>query len=168
MSRPPVVITFDVENRESAQIECEYAVVLEAPQVEVITIGGQGPPGRQGIPGPDGGAALQRQAGEVLSALTAVYELNGRVFALDQADSEHIDFMLGVALTAAETGLPLNIQRSGAIDDATWDWSPGPVWLGPAGSLTQIPPVTGFDLLVGTAVSEKRLILNLQEPIELE
>ncbi|SEI23599.1 hypothetical protein [Pseudomonas asplenii] len=45
MTGPPVVITFDIENRETTQIEREYAVALETPQVEVITIGGQGPPG---------------------------------------------------------------------------------------------------------------------------
>ena len=127
----------------------------------------QGPPG-VGIPGPAGGSAVQRLAGETLSALVAVYELAGVVFRLDQADGEHIALLLGITLTAADAGAKLNIQRTGVIDDAAWAWNIGRVWLGTDGALTQVPPTQGFNLLIGAAVSPTRLILNLQDPIDLE
>lgn len=133
----------------------------------IVTAGEQGPPG-VGIPGPAGGSALQRTAGETLSALRAVYELHGQVFLLDQADAIHIDFLLGITLNAADISTPVNVQRSGVLDDVSWNWLPGRVWLGAQGLLTQIPPTSGFDLLIGTAVSPTRITLNLQDPIELE
>ena len=126
------------------------------------------PPGPPGPPGPAGGTALQRMAGEALSALRAVYELDGEVYFLDFQDEDHIDLLLGITLTAANAGQPINVQRSGALDDSGWAWSPGRVYLGANGALTQVPAAAGFDVLIGVAVSATRLILNLQDPIELE
>ena len=147
----------------------EYAVTVEpAPDVLVVTVGDQGPPGVPGIPGPAGGSALQRQAGETLSALLAVYELAGQVFALDANDGDHIDLLLGITLTAASLGQPLNILRSGVIEDAGWNWTPGRVWLGIDGALSQTPPTAGFDVLIGAATSATQITLNIQDPITLE
>lgn len=152
----------------AALVDCEqeYAVTHEpAAEVQLVLAGEQGPPGP---PGPAGGASVQRLAGSELSALRAVYELNGQVFALDYRDTEHIDLLLGVTLTAADQGHPVNVQRLGAIDDDDWSWQPGRVWLGADGALTQNPPTDGFDVLIGAAVASGRLLLNLQDPLELE
>lgn len=150
---------------------CGVPIVL-APtgprRVVVVAPGGQGPTGGQGIPGPAGGSALQRTAGETVSALHLVYELDGKVYTLTPDDPDHIFLILGVTLTAADKDELLNVQRSGAIDESSWSWTPGPIWLGASGGLTQDPPVSGFDMLVGAAVSATRIILNLQEPIELQ
>lgn len=147
-----------------------FVLVVEpaAPVAMVVAAGTQGPPGRQGAPGPAGGSAFLRDAGETLSALRVVYELAGQVFVLDAGDAAHIDLLLGVTLTAAETGASINVQRSGAIDDASWSWQPGRVWLGAAGALTQTPPVDGFAVLIGAAVSATRITLNIQDAIQLE
>lgn len=133
----------------------------------VILAGQRGQPG-VGIPGPAGGSALQRIFGETLSALVVVYELNNYVFTLDYRDVENIDLMLGVTITAAAVGEPGNIQRSGVLDDSGWNWTPGAIWLGPHGTLTQISPIDGYDVLIGSANSATRITLNLQDPIELE
>lgn len=148
--------------------EIEYLAVLEHDQVTATTVGEQGPAGRPGEPGPAAGAAFQRQAGQTLSALRLVYELDGQVFYLDAADAEHIDLLLGVTLTAAAAGAAVNVQRSGAIDDPAWNWQIGRVWLGANGALTQNPPAAGFVVLIGTAVAATRITLNIQDPIELE
>ena len=150
-------ITF-VMPSDIAQIEPEYVI---------LAVGEQGPPG-VGIPGPAGGSAFQRTAGQRLSALRAVYEVDGMVYPLDHTDAANIDLMVGLTLTAAEEGAAINIQASGPLDDAGWHWTPGRLWLGADGTLTQTPPTTGFNLLVGAAVSSTRIILNLQDPIELE
>ncbi|WP_330114930.1 hypothetical protein SA496_01285 [Pseudomonas sp. JS3066] len=146
----------------------DCVITLEQTETVVIGAGEQGPPGPQGIPGPAGGSSLQRQAGEVLSALRVLYELDGAVFALDYRDETHIDLLLGLSLTAADAGQPLNVQRSGVIEDAGWSWQPGRIWLGADGQLTQTPPVDGFDVLIGAAVSATRITLNIQDPIEQE
>lgn len=151
-----------------AALEREHLVALEVPEVHGVTVGEQGPAGRPGEPGPAGGSAFQRTAGETLSALRVVYELAGQVFVLAAGDAEHIDLLLGVTLTAAEQGEQINVQRSGAIDDGGWSWQPGLVWLGADGALTQQPPVDGFAVLVGSAVSATRITLNIQPAIQLE
>lgn len=148
------------------ETDAEYAVTHDmAPEVRLISSGDQGPPGP---PGPSGGAAVQRLAGSELSALRAVYELDGYVYPLDCRDSVHIDLLLGVTLTAADPGQPVNVQRSGVLDDAGWSWTPGRVWLGIDGRITQTPPTDGFDVLIGAATSATRITLNLTETIELE
>ena len=136
----------------------------------LLTEAQQGPPGPQGIPGPDGGQALQRIAAEQLSALRAVHERpDGRVAASSASDDSHVTALLGVSLTAAEAGAAVNVQRSGVIDDSGWSWVPGArVYLGQLGAITQAPANSGFDVLIGVALSATRLLLNLQDPIELE
>ena len=150
-------------------VEDEHCIVVE-PEAEilVVAVSEQGPPGPPGAPGPAGGAAVQRLAGETLSALRVVYELNGQVFLLSSADADHIDLLLGLALTAAAAGTATNIQLIGAVDDAAWSWTPGPIWLGTNGALTQTPPASGFDVRLGAAVSATRVILNIEEPVWLD
>jgi hypothetical protein len=113
-------------------------------------------------------ADVTRMAGETVSALKVVYELDGQVFPLSADDAAHIDLLAGITTTSATTSEDVVVQRLGTIDDAGWSWTPGRVWLGLAGVLTQIPPLTGFDVLIGNAVSATRLILNIQDPVTLE
>lgn len=153
---------------DTGEVAIEYLASLQMPELETLTVGEQGPPGIPGAPGPAGGSAFQRLAGQTLSALRAVYELDGEVFVLDYRDAAHINLALGITLTAAQVGEPINVQRSGVLDDAGWSWTAGPVWLGVDGALTQAPPADGFDVLIGSAVSATRLILNIQDPIDLE
>ena len=164
----PYLATLEIRDSDTAELEREYLVCLQQQDLQLVEQGGQGPPGPPGVPGPAGGSALQRVAGETLSALRAVYELDGEVFVLDSGDADHIDLLLGITLTAAAAGDPVTVQRSGVIDDAGWSWTPGRVWLGVDGRLTQTPPANGFDVLIGSAVSATRITLNLSDPIELE
>ncbi|MEQ7921133.1 hypothetical protein ABQX22_18190 [Xanthomonas sp. WHRI 1810A] len=45
MSLAVQVVTFEVENRELATVDREYAVAFEMTEIEVVTVGEQGPPG---------------------------------------------------------------------------------------------------------------------------
>ncbi|MDX4958022.1 DUF2190 family protein [Delftia acidovorans] len=146
----------------------DSVLVEQVEEIEILEVAEQGPPGRPGEPGPSGGASVQRTAGTNLSALLAVYELNGLVRALSADDGAHIDLLLGITLTAAQAGEPVNVQRLGAIEDPGWNWVPGRVYLGANGALTQTPPTSGFDVLIGSATSPTRIALNLQDPISLE
>ncbi|WP_416406541.1 DUF2190 family protein [Paracidovorax citrulli] len=151
--------------------EADSSVLCEEVEViQVVADAEQGPPGPRGEVGPAGGAAVTRVAGSTLSALVAVWEdAAGRVHALDQDDEDHVFSLLGVTLTAADAGQPIDVQRSGAITDSAWSWTPGQrVYLGLGGALTGTPPAAGFDVLIGTALSPTRLLLNLQDPIEME
>lgn len=162
----------DVLDHYETQILAEEAqdsvLVEQVEETVIVAVAEQGPPGRPGEPGPAGGASVQRTAGSSLSALIAVYELDGLVCALSADDAVHIDLLLGITLTAAQAGEPVNVQRLGAIEDSGWNWVPGRVYLGANGALTQTPPTIGFDLLIGSATSPTRITLNLQDPISLE
>ncbi|WP_081007713.1 hypothetical protein [Comamonas testosteroni] len=130
----------------------------------------QGPPGPPGIPGPTGGQVLQRSAGMDTSALLVVYEdLFGSVWPADPDAESDVLALLGVTVSAAVAGQPINVQRMGHIDDAAWQLQPGKrVFLGGQGRLTQEPPQAGYDVLIGMAITSTRLLLNIQDPIELE
>ncbi|MFZ3184242.1 MAG: hypothetical protein WA173_08865 [Pseudomonas sp.] len=49
MTDQAYVIALEIQNSETAEVEREYAVCLALPEMVVITVGGQGPPGRDAI-----------------------------------------------------------------------------------------------------------------------
>ncbi|UUE94485.1 hypothetical protein [Comamonas thiooxydans] len=139
-------------------------------ELVLLTDSQQGPPGPPGIPGPAGGQVLQRKAGMDTSALLVVYEdLFGSVWPADPDAESDVLALLGVTVSAAVAGQPINVQRLGHIDDEAWQLQPGKrVFLGGQGRLTQEPPQAGYDVLIGMAITSTRLLLNIQDPIELE
>ena len=115
------------------------------------------------------GSAFIRIAGEPISALRAVYELhNGAVHPLSADDDDHIDLLAGITLTSASSGAEVTVQRAGPLDATGLNLQPGRVWLGMDGALTQTPPETGFDTLLGYATAEQRLYIDISETILLE
>lgn len=137
--------------------------------VSLVTLQEQGPPGVRGPTGPAGGQTVERLAGETIPALVLVWEdADGRVWPLDYRDAGHIFCALGVAVTAADAGGRIDVQTLGVIDDDGWGWTPhSRIYLGANGALTEIPAADGFHVLVGTATSPERLLLSLQDPIEV-
>ena len=137
--------------------------------VQIVSVAEQGPPGPPGPPGPAGGTSHVRNSAAALSALLVVWEDElGVVRPLDSTDEDHIDLLCGLTITGTSSVGPVTVQRTGAVDDTAWAWTPGRVYLGAGGSLTQTPPNNGFDVLVGVAVSPTRLLLDFQDPIEME
>lgn len=122
-----------------------------------------------GKPGTGGTTQMVRQSSAALSALRVVWEDElGVVRPLDASDADHIDLVCGLTLTGASGPADVTVQRSGPVEDAAWAWTPGRVWLGAGGALTQVVPAAGFDLVVGFAVSPTRLYLDFQDHVELE
>lgn len=111
---------------------------------------------------------LKKVAGEQLSALTCVYEINGVVRKLDYRDSVNIYHFLGITTTSADAGQTIKVQRVGQINDPFWNLTNDRVYLGANGTITQTPPEDGYDLLIGMATNPKTIVLNIQDPIELE
>lgn len=119
-------------------------------------------------PLPTGGDSTIRIAGETLSALKAVYEADGAVYALDSNDVDHAASYLGVTISSTTAGSDIIIQRTGTLDDGSWAWTTGgEVFVGAAGVLTQTAPTTGFKLIVGTAASATRINLTMDTPVYL-
>ena len=153
----------------------EGQVVIDAERKSTLlltardsTEGGVVPPvlPQPGASGTDN--VYQRLAGDVTSALRFVYELEGQVFYLDPSDSEHINLAFGVTLSSGDPGALLNVRREGTIDESFWNWTTGGlVFLGPDGTLTQEPPTTGWELVIGVASSPTRLNIDKDEPVLL-
>lgn len=147
--------------------QAQFGMAFQGRRLFTAVGGRQGKQGIQGVPGPTS-EALQRLAGETLSALRIVWEdASGSVFALDYRDTASVYLLLGLTVSAAAIGGQLNIQRGGVVDDSAWTWTPGPLWLGPDGTITQSPPVDGFSVLLGSAVSATRVILDINRPIAM-
>lgn len=148
----------------------DNTLLVPEQKLELLTECQQGPPGPPGIPGPAGGQVLQRKAGMGISALVAVYEdLLGEVWPAEPDVESDVLALLGVTVSAAQAGQPINVQRMGHIDDDSWQWHPkGRIFLDQEGRLTQQVPQSGYDVLIGVALSPTRLLLNIQDPIELE
>lgn len=146
-----------------------HLVRAHQPQRSVVLAGVRGLMGPQGQPGPAGGSAFVRIAGEPISALRAVYELpSGVVHPLSADDAEHIDQLAGITITSAAAGQEITVQRAGPLDAAGLNLQPGRVWLGMDGALTQTPPEYGFDTLLGYATADQRLYIDISESIQLE
>lgn len=131
-----------------------------------IVVGQRGAPGR---PGTDSGGGVQtivRTAGETISALRIVYESEELAHPVNPA-TESVYQALGLAITSGSIGTDITIQTQGFVDDSAWSWTEGHVWCGPNGVLTQTPPTSGWDFIIGFATSATRLYIDLNEPVLL-
>lgn len=137
-------------------------------QTKVVEVSAGGPQGKQGDPGPAGGATATGIVGTSLSALRVLYQLGDALYAADPSDGMQVGLVVGLGLTAAASaGQAVIYQATGNVDDASWSWDIGPVFLGPAGTLTQAAPTNGWELVVGWASSPTRINLTFDEPVQL-
>ena len=72
--------------------------------------------------------------------------------------------VVGMAITSASSGDPFDVLTSGEYTDAGWSWSPGPVFCGASGVLTQTVG-TGWVLEVGRALSATRILIDVKTPL---
>ena len=106
-----------------------------------------------GPPGPAGpvGGVITRTAGEAIGGHRAVtIGADGKAYLASPVEPQAMA-VFGVTTGAAAVGAPVTIQCAGALSEASWNWTSGPVWLGAAGALTQIVPTVGAAVHVGTA-----------------
>lgn len=85
----------------------------------------------------------------------------GAIYA-DNNDGPHVS-ILGVSLHAAMQGASIAVRVAGVITEPSWAFYQGPVFLGPVGTLTQIPPPTGSVVEVGTAINTTTLLVRVQQ-----
>lgn len=106
-------------------------------------------------------------AGENLSALKVVYQESSELFI---ADPEFVTVyqIIGITTTAGTSGSPITFQYAGFISDPSFSFVPGPVWLGSDGTITQVPPTSGWNVVLGTAISFTELYIDLRMPVKIE
>jgi hypothetical protein len=75
-----------------------------------------------------------------------------------------------ITMGAAAAGESIQVLAYGLLDEPTWSWTPGPIYLGTTGLLTQTPPVTPgamFLITLGLATSPTTMFLDPRAPITL-
>lgn len=117
----------------------------------------------------NGGETLA--AGEVISAVKAVYSNGTNIFLGDaDTDYQHAS-IVGITLTAGNIGEEVRYILNGPLYDSAFVFTDGaPVFLGLNGQLTQTDPgVSGYNyrVLLGYATGTNGININIQEPIEL-
>ena len=111
---------------------------------------------------------VTRPATETISALRVVYEDDVGIGILDPTNDAHVHGLLGIAVTAGSETDEIRVQTSGTVDDLSWSWTPGFVFVGADGVLTQTVPTTGWEIVVGYSPSATRINLTFDEPIKLD
>ena len=142
-------------------------VVAEKPLHVVVTRGIPGPPGKQGIPGPAGGTTTVTVGATPLSGHSAVaVDAGGMLIKADCTNPAHQGAVLGLLANAYSPGDQAVVQTAFTLEHSGWTWSPGPVFVGTAGQLTQALPIGAvFSQVVAHALSPTLVLVDVQPPI---
>jgi hypothetical protein len=123
----------------------------------------------QGPAGPPGPAAVHTVPGIAVGALSGERMVKAVAGGFAYASADQIGdlgHVTGLTTGAAADGASVDVQVSGEIDAGYWTWTPGPVFLGLNGQLTQSPGSAAFIQQVGMALSATRLLIEIFTPIQ--
>jgi len=119
------------------------------------------------LPAPDGGGVNDRNVvmGADLPAFTCIYLDESEIGqAVDPSNDATINAVIGVIVDTAVEGQSAVVKSNGTITNPDWDFSPGPVFVGPSGQLTQDPTDSIWIRVVGAAISGHQIELNIGAP----
>lgn len=138
-------------------------VILQGSSTPPLILVGRGglpgTPGPKGDPGFSGLQTIQRLASTPLGGHRAV-KIEGGSALYASNDEMSAPLVVGLTLGAVLAGDFAQILFHGEVDEPTWSWNPGPIFLGLEGQLTQTPPLSGHLIQVGTALSATTLIID--------
>lgn len=104
-------------------------------------------------------------AGENVSALKPVANINGKVY-LASNDNSFLDKVIGISFTGGVTNGAVQVQVAGVMTDSSWNWEIGPIYIGPSG-LTQVIPSPGYLQCIGHAISDKSILIQIDEALQI-
>lgn len=151
---PPIIAVFEGDAGPTIVVEQQDAFV-------VAVSAEQGPSGPPGPPG----ATLRGTAAAVLNGHRAVAWSAGLLVHADPASPALSHSCAGIVEQAAQVGESVPIRADGVVTFSGWTWSPGPVWFGTDGVLTQTQPA-GRSRVIGFGTGDK-LNIGLQPPIDI-
>lgn len=120
--------------------------------------GPAGGPGAQGSAGP--GGAQDLIASSAIGGHRAVYIDQAGQAALADYTTLPPGVQLALTTTAAVAGDPQSVRLFGLVEESSWAWTEGPVFLGALGTLTQTAPVGGTIVQVGSSAGLTALFVN--------
>lgn len=150
-----------------AQQPDDSVLVDEVEAVSVVAVAEQGPRGPQGVPGPAGGATTVTVGATPLSGHSVVAaDAAGLLIKADCTNPAHRGAVLGLLANAYSPGDQAVVQTAFTLEHAGWTWTPGPVFVGTSGQLTQALPVGAvFSQVVAHALSPTLVLVDVQPPI---
>ena len=134
-----------------------------------LDVGPAGPLGPQGPQGPAGdGSTFTKIADSNLSGHRAVKAVSGdRVAYVSSGTPTDIGLAIAITTGAAAADATATLRAYGEISEPSWAWTPGPVFLGVNGVLTQTVPTSGYVQQIGVALSSTKLMVDIRPPIRL-
>lgn len=151
-------------------VEARSVVVTPPQPFSTVAVRGvPGPRGPQGAPGPAGGATTVTVGATPLSGHSAVAaDAAGLLIKADSTNPAHRGAVLGLLANAYSPGDQAVVQTAFTLEHSGWTWSPGPVFVGTAGQLTQTLPVGAvFSQVVAHALSPTLVLVDVQPPITI-
>lgn len=125
-----------------------------------------------GVPGTLEAATLVKRIDSPLSVgghrVLSINANGGIVYASSDDQSMAPRSVFGVTLGAAVAGGHVDVLIYGEIVESTWNFDVQlPIFLGSNGVMTQIPPASGWSIILGQPTSTNSMLFNPREPIVL-
>ena len=134
-------------------------------------------PGPQGEPGPPGSGTAVNQlvitgiAATALSGHRAVTRRPDGTIEYASADNPaHLNLPIWITTGAAAMGAPVDGVAYGELIEPTWSWTPGPLFLGLNGTITQTVPTAPSSVFlarIGSATDPDRMFVDRSLSITL-
>jgi len=118
-----------------------------------------------GLAAGGGGVIFELVAGVALSGDRAVIANSaGQAIYADGANPSHVGRVIGITVNAAASGTNVAIAPSGELTETSWNWTPGAVFVGANGVLTQAPPASGFTQAIAVVITPTRIRVQILSP----
>ena len=138
--------------------DCCTVVVVIPSNPEVITLGVQGPPGVQGLPGT--GSVISATCGADIALGIAVVLIAGLLYPADPTNAAHAPYYVGVSTEAGSTTDVITVAQLGDLTTSGLTIG-NRLFVGLLGVLSTTPVASGAAWMryIGTAQSSTSLIL---------
>jgi len=162
------LLEFDDDTITVVEFETDTdSITIEEEVVELLTEAVQGP---TGPPGPTGtGYESTFVAGIDLSGHRAVvFNDVGKLVYADASSPSQGHAVVGITTNAALTDDNVTVKTYGDFEELSWNWTINlPIYLGNNGVLTQTQQPGAFVLVMGVAISQTKMFVNIRQPIFL-
>jgi hypothetical protein len=152
----PQSSTAIVSPATETNLEVESATSL----TQIVTFGG--PPGGPGPAGPEGSGTIVRQAGEAIGGHRAVYVASDGLVYYADPENGSAAAVSGVSTGAVSLDGWVTIRTAGEMQESSWGWAEGPIYLGANGVLTQTPPLSGAIVILGVSAGPAAMTISPQ------
>ena len=113
-------------------------------------------------------ASFEAGVGGVNAFQVCIVAPDGTTIPADGENATHAGLVMGIAPADIAEGEDGYVQVSGEIANLDWDLDPGEKYfVGPAGTITKMPPAVGFWQKIGVAKDSVTLVIILGEAIEV-